>query len=157
MVRVAIVPFAAAPAAHDSCSQSMPNASATGLLSRSEKELPASFIKTIEYLLVTKSWWDTVDTISGGPLGVHFMRFPDVRDKYLAKWRASENFWLRTGNVRTCWDCGARRSRSASCCYPASFVAAAPLRLPAKPARRTIIAVDERLTAPDENDYVSNR
>lgn len=68
---------------------------ATSLLGRSEKELPASFIKTIEYLLVTKSWWDTMDTISGSTLGVHFRRFPDIRTKYLAKWRASDNFWLR--------------------------------------------------------------
>lgn len=68
---------------------------ATGLLGRSEKELPARFIKTIEHLLVTKSWWDTVDTISGGTLGIHFRRFPDVREKYLVKWRASDNFWLR--------------------------------------------------------------
>jgi 3-methyladenine DNA glycosylase AlkD len=67
----------------------------TSFLGRSEKELPAKFIRTIEYLLVTKSWWDTVDTISGGVLGVHFRRFPDVRETYLAKWRASENFWLR--------------------------------------------------------------
>jgi 3-methyladenine DNA glycosylase AlkD len=31
-------------------------------------------------------------------VGVHFQRFPDVREKYLAKWRKSEDFWLR----RTC-------------------------------------------------------
>jgi 3-methyladenine DNA glycosylase AlkD len=60
---------------------------ANGFLGRAEKDLPASFIKTIEYMIVTKSWWDTVDTISGGPLGVHFKRFPAVREKYLAKWR----------------------------------------------------------------------
>ncbi len=68
---------------------------AMSLLSRSEKELPAKFIKTIEYLLVTKSWWDTVDSISGGTLGFHFRRFPDIRKKYLARWRAGDNFWLR--------------------------------------------------------------
>lgn len=68
---------------------------AVGLLGRSEKELPARFIKTIEYLLITKSWWDTVDTISGGTLGIHFRRFPEVRAAYLAKWRVSGNFWLR--------------------------------------------------------------
>ena len=68
---------------------------ANGFLGQAEKELPASFIKTIEYMIVTKSWWDTVDTISGGPLGVHFKRFPDMRDKYLTRWRASDNFWLR--------------------------------------------------------------
>jgi len=72
---------------------------AIGLLGRFNKELPAKFIKTIEYLLITKSWWDTVDTISGGTLGVHFRRFPDVREKYLAKWRASDNFWLRRATI----------------------------------------------------------
>jgi 3-methyladenine DNA glycosylase AlkD len=68
---------------------------ATSLLGRLEKELPARFIKTLEYLIVTKSWWDTVDTISGGTLGVHFQRFPEVRQKTLAGWRKSDNFWLR--------------------------------------------------------------
>ena len=72
---------------------------ANSLLGRSEKDLPANFIETIEYMITTKSWWDTVDTISGGPLGVHFRRFPDVRDKYLARWRASENFWPRRAAI----------------------------------------------------------
>ena len=68
---------------------------ALGLLGKFQKQLPANFIQTIEYLIVTKSWWDTVDSIAGGTVGVHFQRFPEVREKYLAKWRASENFWLR--------------------------------------------------------------
>jgi 3-methyladenine DNA glycosylase AlkD len=68
---------------------------AVGLLGRFNKQIPTKFIKTIEYLLVTKSWWDTVDTIAAGTVGVHFQRFPEVREKYLAKWRASDNFWLR--------------------------------------------------------------
>jgi len=72
---------------------------AVGFLGRPEKELPAKFIKTMEYMLVTKSWWDTVDTISGGPLGAHFRKFPDVREKYLTKWRASDNFWLRRATI----------------------------------------------------------
>jgi 3-methyladenine DNA glycosylase AlkD len=72
---------------------------AVGLLGRFNKELPAKFIKTIEYMLVTKSWWDTVDSIAGGTVGVHFRRFPDVREKYLARWRASDNFWLRRTTI----------------------------------------------------------
>ncbi len=72
---------------------------AVGSLGKFSKELPAKFIKTIEYLLITKSWWDTVDTISGGILGVHFRRFPEVREKYLAKWRVSDNFWLRRATI----------------------------------------------------------
>ena len=68
---------------------------AVGLLGRFNKEISSKFIKTIEYMLITKSWWDTVDSIAGGTVGIHFRRFPDVREKYLAKWRASNNFWLR--------------------------------------------------------------
>lgn len=68
---------------------------ATSLISKFEKELPENFIETLEYLLVTKSWWDTVDTISTGVVGTHFKRFPKTHKKYLAKWRRSENFWLR--------------------------------------------------------------
>jgi 3-methyladenine DNA glycosylase AlkD len=69
--------------------------SATILLGKFEKQLPEAFIETLEYLIVTKSWWDTVDTISGHALGTHFKRFPRTRKKYLAKWRRSDNFWLR--------------------------------------------------------------
>ena len=72
---------------------------AAGLLGRFSNQIPANFIKTIEYLLVTKSWWDTVDSIAGGTVGVHFQRFPEVREKYLPKWRTSENFWLRRSAI----------------------------------------------------------
>lgn len=68
---------------------------ATGLLSRFEQQLPGSFTRTLEYMLVTRSWWDSVDTIATGTLGVHFKRYPSVRDRTLAKWRRSRNFWLR--------------------------------------------------------------
>jgi 3-methyladenine DNA glycosylase AlkD len=71
---------------------------ATSLIGRMEKKLPKDFAKTFEYLITHKSWWDTVDTLAGGSVGVHFQRFPDVCEKYLAKWRKSDNFWLR----RTC-------------------------------------------------------
>ena len=71
---------------------------ATSLIGRMEKKLPKNFGKTFERLITHKSWWDTVDTLAGRPVGVHFQRFPDAREKYLAKWRKSDNFWLR----RTC-------------------------------------------------------
>jgi kynureninase len=44
-------------------------------------------LETLEYLLISKSWWDMVDTISTGALGLNFKRFPKVCRKYLAKWR----------------------------------------------------------------------
>ncbi|HEY5981953.1 MAG TPA: DNA alkylation repair protein [Anaerolineales bacterium] len=68
---------------------------AMSLLERLEMQLPAAFIRTLEHLIVTRSWWDTVDTISTGTLGLHFRRFPRIRERYLLKWRRSKNFWLR--------------------------------------------------------------
>jgi 3-methyladenine DNA glycosylase AlkD len=71
---------------------------AASLIGRMEKKLPRDFVKTFEHLITRKSWWDTVDTLAGNPVGVHFQRFPNVREKTLAKWRNSDNFWLQ----RTC-------------------------------------------------------
>jgi 3-methyladenine DNA glycosylase AlkD len=67
---------------------------AMSLIERLEKKLPAKFIKTLEYMITHKSWWDTVDNISH-IVGVLFRKYPDVQEKYLAKWRASSNIWLR--------------------------------------------------------------
>lgn len=68
------------------------------LTGRCEKKLPPEFVDTMEYMIVTKSWWDTVDSLAAGPVGFHFKRFPEVRDAALVKWRHSDNIWLR----RTC-------------------------------------------------------
>ena len=68
---------------------------AMGLIGKFEKKVEPNFITTIEYLLVTKSWWDTVDMLAGHAVGTQFKRFPDVREKYLKNWRKSDNFWLR--------------------------------------------------------------
>ena len=71
---------------------------ALGLLGKFEQELPADFIDTIETLLTTKSWWDTVDSLATQTVGIHFRRFPNVRERTLARWRESDHLWLR----RTC-------------------------------------------------------
>ena len=68
------------------------------LLGKFKKKLPPDSIETIETLLTTKSWWDTVDTIASNTVGAHFKRFPEVRKTKLAQWRISKDFWLR----RTC-------------------------------------------------------
>ncbi len=65
----------------------------------SRRSSPPISSKPFEYLLVTKSWWDTVDTIATGAVGVHFKRYPIVRRKYLPRWRKSDNFWLRRSAI----------------------------------------------------------
>jgi len=70
-----------------------------GLLGKFEKQLPAEFIDTVEYLIITKSWWDTVDAIASHTVGTHFKRFPKIRGAYLKKWRKSKNMWLRRTTI----------------------------------------------------------
>jgi len=72
---------------------------AMNLLDKFEKKLPANFITTLEYLIVTKPWWDTVDALASHPVGTHFKRYPAVKKKYLAKWRKSKNMWLRRTTI----------------------------------------------------------
>ena len=72
---------------------------AVGLLGRLNKALPPEFVDTIEYLIITKSWWDTVDSIAGGTVGMHFKRYPAIKKKYLARWRKSEDFWVRRTTI----------------------------------------------------------
>ena len=71
---------------------------ALGLLGKFDDQLPAEFIDTLEALLTTKSWWDTVDSLATSVVGIHFRRFPNVREDTLRRWRLSDDFWLR----RTC-------------------------------------------------------
>ncbi|HET7143225.1 MAG TPA: DNA alkylation repair protein [Anaerolineales bacterium] len=72
---------------------------AMSLMGRLEKKYEPEFIRTIEYLLVTKSWWDTVDALASHMVGTQFRRFPTVKEKYLKKWRKSDNFWLRRATL----------------------------------------------------------
>ena len=60
---------------------------AMSLMQRLEKKLPAKSIKTLEYMITHKSWWDTVDNISH-VVGVLFRKYPEVKERYLAKWRS---------------------------------------------------------------------
>jgi 3-methyladenine DNA glycosylase AlkD len=69
-----------------------------GLLRRFGAQLPPDFTGMLEMLITTKSWWDTVDFIAGEIVGSHFKYHPAVRDSTLARWRTSDDFWLR----RTC-------------------------------------------------------
>ncbi len=69
------------------------------LLGRLDPDLPAGFITTLEYLIVTKPWWDTVDTIATHTVGIHFKRYPGVQRRYLARWRKSDNIWLRRSAI----------------------------------------------------------
>jgi 3-methyladenine DNA glycosylase AlkD len=51
-------------------------------------------IRLIEKLLITNSWWDSVDTISKYILGEYLLEFPLETEKVVERFSNSENMWL---------------------------------------------------------------
>jgi len=62
------------------------------------KVIPKDFISTYEFMIVNKSWWDTIDIIAKKLIGPYMIRFPEERELLLEKWLSSQNIWLQ----RTC-------------------------------------------------------
>lgn len=50
-------------------------------------------MKNIEKLLITKSWWDSVDAINS-IVGHIAMKYPEVKEGIILDWIESENIWL---------------------------------------------------------------
>ncbi|MDP8202521.1 MAG: DNA alkylation repair protein [Candidatus Tenebribacter burtonii] len=68
---------------------------AIGLLKKYTNKWNEDFIDLFEQLIVTKSWWDSVDGLASWMVGEHFKRFPNIRDKYIDRWMRSGNMWLQ--------------------------------------------------------------
>ena len=83
-----------------------------------QKQVESEFVQLLEHLIVTKSWWDTVDALAAHAVGTHFARFPQVRTEYLQRWRSADNFWLRRTTPSSRLDWGAGRSFSSCAIKP---------------------------------------
>ncbi len=68
---------------------------AIALLEKYSKKADAGIIEILEWIIVTKSWWDTVDFIAAILVGNHFKQFPDLIPVFTEKWMNSGNFWLQ--------------------------------------------------------------
>ncbi|WP_421382262.1 DNA alkylation repair protein [Bacillus salacetis] len=64
------------------------------LLDKERKNLTPEHLPLLEELVVTKSWWDTIDTIASRIAGFVIKKYPDEGDSFLERWIASDNFWL---------------------------------------------------------------
>ena len=71
---------------------------AISLLRKFTKKWDEDFIDLFEQLIITKSWWDSVDGLASWMVGIHFIRFPHLRERYINRWMKSGNMWLQ----RTC-------------------------------------------------------
>ena len=60
-----------------------------------QKELNESHIPMLIDLILSKSWWDTVDMLATAILGGILHGKPELMNLYPDQWIESENFWLR--------------------------------------------------------------
>lgn len=58
----------------------------------------AAFINVLETLIVTKSWWDTVDAISV-LAGDHLRRHPSLQPQVTDRWITAESIWLQRAAI----------------------------------------------------------
>ncbi|MCC2686607.1 MAG: hypothetical protein K0R75_3506 [Paenibacillaceae bacterium] len=64
------------------------------LIDKSLKRLGWEAIDWLEELVVTKSWWDTVDYLAAHPIGFLLRQHKELRQKRPAVWLRSGNMWL---------------------------------------------------------------
>ncbi|MGB0524097.1 MAG: DNA alkylation repair protein [Flammeovirgaceae bacterium] len=65
------------------------------LMIKFKKKWTADELELIEWMLVNRSWWDSVDYISADVVGPFFQRFPTLMHNTCQAWVKSDNLWLR--------------------------------------------------------------
>lgn len=74
-------------------------AAALDMMQKYKKHINETHIPFLEELIVTKSWWDTVDSIVPTFLGNIFLKHPELISAYIPKWIASDNIWLQRAAI----------------------------------------------------------
>jgi 3-methyladenine DNA glycosylase AlkD len=69
------------------------------ILQKAAKKLRKEDILWIEELIITKSWWDTVDGLAGWICGKYFQLYPEQIQKINESWLGSNNIWLQRSTL----------------------------------------------------------
>lgn len=69
------------------------------LLRKQAKKVQQADLALIEELIITKSWWDTVDGLASWICGPYFQKFPESMSPVTDTWAVSENLWLRRTSI----------------------------------------------------------
>lgn len=59
------------------------------------KQFEENDMAILEFMVVHKSWWDTVDFIATKLVATYFKKFPEKRKPFVEKWLNSGNIWLQ--------------------------------------------------------------
>lgn len=69
------------------------------LLSKYSKLLPNDVFHLFEFMITTKSWWDSIDYIAAILVGNHFKLHPELKDSIGVEWNNSDNMWLNRTSI----------------------------------------------------------
>jgi len=69
------------------------------ILDKIIKKADIGFISFIEFLILNKSWWDSIDFIAPNLVRTHFERYPELIPEYTNSWINSENIWLQRSAI----------------------------------------------------------
>jgi len=69
------------------------------LLKKFLKQIEPNFIFHFEYLITTKSWWDTVDFTAANLVGTHLLNHPKLLMPTTREWVESNNMWLQRAAI----------------------------------------------------------
>ncbi|MBI9036241.1 MAG: DNA alkylation repair protein [Bacteroidales bacterium] len=69
------------------------------ILDKFAKNAPKERIVLYEFLILNKSWWDTIDYIAPHLLGSYFKIYPEQIHSFTSKWINSENIWLQRSAI----------------------------------------------------------
>lgn len=65
------------------------------LLFKYTKQIEKDDISIFEFMVVNKSWWDTIDFIAPRLIAAYFVKYPEKREHFVDKWLISNNIWLQ--------------------------------------------------------------
>lgn len=65
------------------------------LLEKYVKKSDRKIVELFEFMIVNKSWWDTVDMIAQKLVGAFFLNHRVPVEQYTEKWMKSGNIWLQ--------------------------------------------------------------
>lgn len=69
------------------------------LMKELKKNYQKEDIQLIEKMIITHSWWDSVDTIAKYLLGNYLVQFPGEIPKVINQFASSENMWLNRSAI----------------------------------------------------------
>lgn len=65
------------------------------ILSKFAAKADERYLEFAEYMILSKSWWDTVDFIASNVVGVYLKNNPEQINTWIDRWMESGNIWLQ--------------------------------------------------------------